>query len=168
MAYLLEAHPWLMGCYREAVGRLSEAGFGATIENECHGCIFETPEDVVQFFEILDCGDAVNFTWDVQNLWQMGTFPTMAVYERLKPLIRYYHLKGGRHGEEDKGLKWKSSLEDASWPVVEITKQVVADRISPVICLNGSHGDRMPGYDYERILERDLAFARSVIAKVNQ
>jgi len=43
-------------------------------------------------------------------------------------------------------LKYASSLEDASWPVIDIVKAVIKDGISPVICLNPSHGKRRPGF----------------------
>ena len=160
VAYLKAEHPWLIDCYREAIEKLSAAGFKVTIENECNACIFSTPDEILDFFDALDCGDAVNLTWDVQNLWQMGAFPSLDLYRRLKPLIAYYHLKGGQSGEGTTALRWKSGLEDASWPVREITHQVVSDGVSPVICLNGSHGTSRGGYDYQHVVERDLAFVR--------
>ena len=164
IAYLRAEHPWVIACYREAVQRLAAAGLRVTIENECHANIFANPEEVTGFFAELDCGDAVNLTWDVQNMWQMGTFPTLEVYGRLRPLLAYYHLKGGRTEPGSDALRWKSSLADASWPVREITRQVVADGVSPVICLNGSHGARKPGYSHDGVLERDLAFVSREIA----
>lgn len=160
--YVNEEHPWLMDLYREASERLIDAGHRVTIENECHDCIFATTDEIIRFFETLDCGDAVSLTWDVQNLWQMGTFPTLHIYEALKPLIAYYHVKGGQSESERGPLRWRSSLEDASWPVEEITGRVVADGVSPVICLNSSHGERKEGYDYEGVTERDLEFMRRV------
>ena len=163
IAYLQAEHPWVIACYREAVQRLAAAGLRVTIENECHANIFATPQEVTGFFAELDCGDAVNLTWDVQNMWQMGTVPTMDVYRGLRPLLAYYHLKGGQADPGSRSLRWKSSLEDASWPVREITRQVVADGVSPVMCLNGSHGARKPGYSYDDVLQRDLAFVRSEI-----
>ena len=163
IAYLRAEHPWVIACYREAVQRLAAAGLRVTIENECHANIFANPEEVTGFFAELDCGDAVNLTWDVQNMWQMGTAPTMDVYRGLRPLLAYYHLKGGQAEPGSRSLRWKSSLEDASWPVREITRQVVADGVSPVMCLNGSHGARKPGYPYGDVLERDLAFVRREI-----
>ena len=162
ISYLSDEHPWVIACYREAVERLAAAGLRVTIENECHANILATASEVTDFFAQLDCGDAVNLTWDVQNMWQMGTFPTMEVYRRLRPLLAYYHLKGGQAEPGSDVLRWKSSLEDASWPVREITRQVVADGVSPVICLNGSHGRRKPGYPYDDVLTRDLAFARAI------
>ena len=61
----------------------------------------------------------------------MGTIPSLGVYEQLRPLIAYFHLKGGQSGEGSTALRWRSSLEDATWPVGEITRQVVADGVSP-------------------------------------
>ncbi len=166
VAYIESDHPWLIDHYREAIEKLAAAGFRVTIENECRGCILSTPKEILGLFEALDCGDAVNLTWDVQNLWQMGTFPSIDVYEQLKPLLAYYHVKGGRSGEDTSDLKWKSSLEDASWPVEAITRRVVADGVSPVLCLNGSHGERREDYDYDGVTERDLDFVRGIIEKV--
>ena len=163
--YLTDQNRWLIEMYREAVERLSAAGFKVTIENECRDCIFSNSREILGFFEALDCGDAVNLTWDVQNLWQMGTFPSLDVYQQLKPLIAYFHLKGGQSEKGSKTLRWKSSLEDASWPVRAITEQVMTDGVSPVICLNGSHGAAKEGYDYRNMVERDLAFVRKEFAE---
>ncbi|TMV45316.1 TIM barrel protein [Paenibacillus mesophilus] len=153
---------WLFPMLREAVDRLSDEGFGVTIENECERNIFSNPQEVIHFFEDLDRSDSVFFTYDVQNLWQMGTFPSLDAYRALKPLIGYFHLKGGRAGENGR-LLWKSALEDASWPVAEMTLAVVRDGVSPIICLNPSHGGTLEGYDYNRMFKRDLDYIRSVI-----
>ncbi|MFC1713575.1 TIM barrel protein [Candidatus Poribacteria bacterium] len=166
--YIRTQHPWLIPLYAEAIHRLYESGFDVTIENEVGGCIFSNPEEITDFFEELDCGEEVCFTWDVQNLWQMGIYPTMEVYNKLKDLIGYYHLKGGQSGDGAHGspLRWRSSLEDASWPVVEITRQAVMDGVCEVICLNPSHGEQKEGYDYSNIVERDLDFIRGAIPEV--
>ena len=158
--YVQERHPWLLDAYREAIDQIHAAGFQATIENETHECLFAHPAEISEFFEALDCSGRVHLTWDVQNLWQMGTFPTLDVYEQLKPLIGYYHLKGGRRGAGSDALASRSALEDASWPVIEITKAVIRDGVSPVICLNPSHGPEPPGYDGQAETERDIAFMR--------
>jgi hypothetical protein len=60
-------------------------------------------------------------------------------------------------------LKWRSSLADASWPVAEITRRVAEDGVSPVICLNPSHGASKPGYDYADIVARDIAYLREQV-----
>jgi hypothetical protein len=158
--YLRSEQVWLIDLYRRAIEKLATAGCCVTVENECHDCLMSNPEEIVGFFDCLGCGDAVSLTWDVQNLWQMGTLPTLQIYEQLKPLISYYHLKGGQSEIPDGPLKWRSSLEDASWPVEEITNKVIADGVSPVICLNGSHGERKTGYDYKTVTERDLGFVK--------
>ena len=168
ISYLRSEHPWLIEQYRTAVEMLAAAGFGVTIENECHDCIWSTPEEILSLFDLLDCGDAVNLTWDVQNLWQMGTFPSLEVYGQLKPHLAYYHVKGGMTEPGATELKWRSGLEDAAWPVREITSQVIADGVSPVICLNGSHGERKADYDYTDVTERDLAYVRQLIDEVGQ
>ena len=174
--HLRTNHPWLISLYTEAIDRLhnadcsefkSDRGFKVTIENEVGNCIFSTPEEIIDFFEALDCRERVSFTWDVQNLWQTGTYPTMDVYHKLKGLIGYYHLKGGQQSDESTELCWRSSLEDASWPVVEITQQVVMDGVAPVICLNGSHGEAKAGYDYNNMTKRDLDFIRRAIPEID-
>ena len=81
-------------------------------------------------------------------------------------LVRYYHLKGGQHNETCRDLVWRSSLEDASWPVVEITREVIADGATPVICMNGSHGEKKEGYDYTDIVQRDMDFIRNAIPEI--
>jgi len=164
--YLTAEHPWLVSLYGEAVDRIHDAGFAATIENEVHGCIFSTPDEVIAFFDALGRRDKCCLTWDVQNLWQMGTFPSLEVYERLRPLIGYYHLKGGRAEQEGGDLVWAASLEDASWPVLEITGAVIRDGVSPAICLNPSHGERPDGYDGTSVWQQDLAFLRQAFPEV--
>lgn len=162
--YVRENHSWLFDLYSEAIERIHDSGFHTTIESELGGCIFSRPEEVRDFFSILDT-QKVSFTWDVQNLWQMGTYPSKDVYEILKTLIGYVHLKGGKSEVEGGKTVWASSLEDASWPVEEIVRLVVGDGVSPVLCLNGSHGRKPEGYDYRLVAQRDLEFARRIIAK---
>jgi hypothetical protein len=151
---------WLFALYREAIDRLSDAGLLTTIENETNGCILCDGETVPAFFERLDRRGRAVFTWDVQNMWQCGAFPSLAIYEKLRPFIAYYHVKGGQSEPGGRALRFKSTLEDASWPVLEITRKVQSDGISPVICLNPSHGDKPAGYDERLETERDIAFLR--------
>jgi sugar phosphate isomerase/epimerase len=164
MDYIHEHAPWLIALYQEAVDRIHEAGYQVTIENECHDCIFASPDEIISFFHELNRPNKVHFTYDVQNLWQMGTYPSLQVYKALMPLIGFLHLKGGQLGEEGTSLVWKSSLEDASWPVAELVAQVIHDENSPVICLNPSHGHLKVGYPYDDITQRDLSYAKSLIA----
>ncbi|HZG55924.1 TIM barrel protein [Paenibacillus sp.] len=166
VAYIAERYPWLLALYREAIDRIRAAGHRATIENEVHNCILSKPREIIDFFDALERKDGVTFTYDVQNLWVMGTFPTMDVYRELAPLIGYYHLKGGMAGEDGKTLQWSSSLEDASWPVVDMTARLVEDGRSPVICLNPSHGALKDGYDYRDLHKRNLDFLRERIPGV--
>jgi sugar phosphate isomerase/epimerase len=165
-AYLLHEHPWLFALYREAIDRVRTGGLAATIENEVGRCIFSKPAEVKSFFAALGRPGAVSFTYDVQNLWQMGTFPAAGVYEELKELIAYVHVKGGQREGTSTALRWASALEDASWPVLDIVRRVIADGTSPVICLNPSHGERKPGYDYTNVVERDLAFLRRSCSEI--
>ena len=164
--YIKENCPWLIPMYAEAIDKLSDAGFAVTIENETGNCIFGYPHEILAFFAELDRHGKVSFTWDVQNLWEVGTFPSMEVYQQFKGLIDYYHIKGGQHDTASNKLCWQSSLEDASWPVLEITRQVVADGVSPVICLNPSHGKPKEGYDYSNMTKRNLDFLRREIPEV--
>ena len=174
--YLHTNHPWLIPLYVEVIDYLHETycpefkngqDFKVTIENEVGNCIFSTTEEIIDFFEVLDRRKRVSLTWDVQNLWQMGTYPTIDVYDKLKDLIGYYHLKGGQKGDGGIELRWRSSLEDASWPVVEITRQIVKDNVSQVICLNPSHGKAKTGYDYNNMPKRDLDFIRKTIQEID-
>lgn len=166
VAYLKSEHPWALPLYAEAIDRIHQAGFHTTIENETGQCILGNPTEVLGFFAELDRADKVSFTWDVQNLWELGTFPTIEAYDAFRHLVRYYHLKGGQHNNTSRDLCWRSSLEDASWPVIDITREVVADGATPVICLNGSHGEKKEGYDYTDIVQRDMDFIRSAIPEI--
>lgn len=155
--------PWVIDVYGEAIDRITDAGFRPTIENEAFRCFLSQVDDYGRFFEALDRSDSVGLTWDVQNHWATGVFPTLEVYEQLKPLIQYYHVKGGQDdGSPQRALKWNVALEDADWPVAEITQQVVDDGVSPVICINpAQHGEQKPGYDYSNIVKRDIDYLRA-------
>jgi len=157
-AYLAEAHPWAIAMYREAVEQVLGAGFDVLIENEAHKCIWSRPAEVLGFFERL--GGGAGFMWDIQNLWQMGTFPSVEVYGQLRPLIRQVHLKGGMSETAGGPLRWRSALEHASWPVKEIVAAVLADGVSPILCLNPSHGQAKDGYEYDDVTQRDIEFLR--------
>src|SRR5690606_1852121 len=115
-------------------------GFMVTIENEAHHNIWSKPQEIISFFDRLNRSGRAHFTYDVQNLWQMGTFPTMEAYRQLRPWIGFLHLKGGKRGDNGNMLKWKSTLEEADWPAAEIIHAALIDRCSPVLCLNPSHG----------------------------
>ncbi|WNR46048.1 sugar phosphate isomerase/epimerase family protein [Paenibacillus roseipurpureus] len=165
-AYVKEHHPWLIPLYREAIDWISGHGYEVTIENECNQCIFSNPEEMISFFDELNRKDSVYLTYDVQNLWEMGTYPSLQVYEALAPYIGFYHVKGGQQGENDNSLAWSSSLEDATWPVIPMTQQAVTDGVSPIICINPSHGVRKPGYNYDEVAKRDLDYLRKHIKGV--
>tara|TARA_B100000686_G_C16536581_1_gene835129 strand:- start:372 stop:908 length:537 start_codon:yes stop_codon:yes gene_type:complete len=162
--YLEAQQPWVFGVYREAVDKIYSAGFHTVIENEVHNCLFAKTDEITRFFNLLDCGDALSLTWDVQNLWQMGTFPSLDVYRELRPYLGMIHVKGGRTDVPGGALKWRSGLEEASWPVIDIVKEVVADGKSPVICLNPSHGESSP--DYTPDYGADLNFLRSNVKQI--
>jgi sugar phosphate isomerase/epimerase len=163
-AYLRGRHPWVFDVYREAIDRIVEAGYDVVIENEVRDCLFSRPQEILSFFEGLDRRDAVSLIWDVQNLWQMGTFPSKEVYQTLRPVIGMIHVKGGRSDVPGGPLVWKARLEDASWPVVPLLKAAIADGVSPVICLNGSHGKTPDGYVEDTA--ENLQFLRDSIKEI--
>lgn len=168
MDLIEQKYPWVIDVYREAIDQINGAGFNPTIENEAFRCFLSRVEDFGRFFEALDREGSVALTWDVQNHWATGVFPTSEVYEQLKPLIHYYHVKGGQEdGTAARGLKWNVALEDADWPVTELTQKVVDDDVSPVICLNpAQHGEQKPDYNYDGIVKRDVDFLRSAVKGV--
>lgn len=157
---LKEEYPWIVDVYREAIDLIHDAGYISTIENEGEDCILSLTDEFIQFVQWIDRPGVAQLTWDVQNQWQNGVFPTTDVLAELKPYLFYVHLKGGAAGEDPNVLQWRTSLEDASWPVAVITQAVVNDAISPIICLNPSHGAIKPGYDYNNIVERDIEYLR--------
>lgn len=163
---VLREYPWLISVYRDAIESAARLGAAVTIENEARDCMLATAQDMVDFFAALDCGDKVGLTWDIQNQWTCGSFPTLDDYRKLRPLLQYVHAKGGQFDDpESRVLAWKSRLEDASWPVVEILQQVVEDGVSPVICINTPKGKRRPEYDYDYadLTRLDIAFLRREI-----
>jgi sugar phosphate isomerase/epimerase len=162
--YIQDCCPWVFDCYREAIDRIHERGCAAVIENEVGRCLFSKPLEITGFFSLLDRADRVSLIWDIQNFWQTGTFPSLEVYESLKPYIGMIHVKGGRAEIPGGRLKWRCSLEDASWPVVPIIRRAIADGVSPVICLNPSHGEPSTDYVYE--YKDDLAFLRREIEEI--
>jgi sugar phosphate isomerase/epimerase len=163
VAYARAGHAWLFGLYREAIDRIAAAGFRAVIENEVGQCILSRPSEVRAFFSLIDRPQCVRFVWDIQNLWQMGTFPTMEVYELLKPLIGMVHLKGGRAELPGGPLVYRSNLEQASWPVAEIVSAVARDGVSPVMCLNMSHGREHA--DYRADPSVDLGYVKNLLPR---
>ncbi len=162
IAYITQRHPWVFDVYRECIDRIASAGYAAFIENESERNIFSNTEEILGFFMKLNRTGKVRFTWDIQNLWQMGTFPSLPVYEELRELIGYLHFKGGRCGA-DRKLAWASSLAEASWPVSEIVRRAVVDGTAPVFCLNPSHGARQPDFDSNAVTVSDLLFLRELI-----
>jgi hypothetical protein len=159
---LSKQYRWLIDVYRHAIDQFSDAGFRVTIENE-NDSILASPGEILEFFDVINRNGKLFFTYDVQNLWQMGTYPSIDVYSMLKPILVYFHVKGGIEDRITKTLKWKSSLDDATWPVESMVKAVIADELSPVICLNPSHGELNPTYNYERLVQRDLSYMNNLI-----
>jgi len=157
--------PWLFDLFGEAIDRITARGFGCTIENETADCIVRSPEDALELLARIGRPDTLSFTWDVQNMWECGVFPSVDVYEKLRPVIGYYHVKGGRSEAVGGPLVWRSSLADASWPVASITRKVIADGVSPVICINPPHGRSLDSAN-ESYAESDISFLRTTFGEV--
>lgn len=160
---VISQYPWVFDLFRTAAKRIGDSGAKATIENEAGKCVLSRPREFTQFFSELDLGQAISLTWDVQNQWATGVFPSVGMLDEVETLIGYYHVKGGQQVEESAKLRWNVALEDATWPVVDITREVIARGLSPVVCLNlAEHGETKPDYDYSGIVERDIAFMRNI------
>jgi sugar phosphate isomerase/epimerase len=164
IARLQREFPWAIRVYRDWVDQIAAQGFGILIENEARGCLLASVHDVQSFFVILD-QPAARYTWDVQNLWQSGTFPSLEVYRQLQPLIGAVHLKGGR-GDDNQTLKWATPLDEASWPVLDIVHEIVADGVAPFICLNPSHGQKPPGWNDWEVAQHEVAWLRCEIKHI--
>jgi hypothetical protein len=128
--------PWFVSVYRDWIDRIGEAGCGVLIENEASGCVLATITDITLFLARLNHPDA-RFTW-----------------------VGEIHLKGGRHDGSSNSLVWASSLEEASWTVVEIVRAVLEDGLVSYLCLNPSHGMRPSDWDTWEVAQRDVAFLR--------
>jgi hypothetical protein len=164
-AEVLAAHPWIAWAYSDLVRRITDAGCLACLENEAEHCALRAPEDVTVFFDALRplIGSLkCDFVWDVQNMWQMGTPPTLEVYCQLAGGLRLMHLKGGRSGSAGT-LVEATSLRNASWPVRAILEAAQRDGSLEVICLNPSHGRRPPAYDPWATLRDDVAYVREIL-----
>jgi len=162
---MLREFPWVIAVYRDWVDKITAAGFGVLIENEAWTCLLGSVADIQRFFAELD-RPAARYTWDIQNLWQTGTFPDLEVYHALKPLIGAVHLKGGRAGDDGKKLEWAAPLDEASWDVPGIVRAIVSDGVSPYICLNPSHGKKPPGWNLWEVTQREIAFLRREIPEI--
>lgn len=130
-------HAWVIPMYQQAIDRIAGKGYQTVIENEIGDTLFANPLEIVDFFTLLDRDETAGFTWDIQNMWQCGTFPDVSVYNTLREIITYVHVKGGR---KEEGVMWQSTLAQASWPVTEILNAVINDALIDVLCLNSCHG----------------------------
>lgn len=157
-------HAWVFAACADMVDRITAAGCLALIENEPANMILTRPEGIQRFFARLDRPRTARYTWDVQNLWQVGVVPSLEVYRQLKPLIGCIHLKGGRSEVPGGPLVHASALADASWPVLDIVRAAVADGVAPFFCLNPSHGRKPPGFDIWQTARRDIAFLRENVS----
>lgn len=168
ISYAKTESPWLFGLYDEAIAQIAEAGFTTVIENESTGSLLSNPQEVLDFFASLRNSKQAMFTWDVVNMWQVGTFPTLEVYEALKPVMGYIHLKGGQSEGSSRLLKWKSPLDEASWPVREITERVAQDGNCRMICINPPHGELRPGVDPSGWVVRDIQYLKALMDDVSR
>lgn len=166
LPYIKKNHPWLIPMYKEAIYKIDQAGFKATIENEANNCILSRPEEILGFFKDLDCQEKVFLTFDIQNLWQMGTYPSVEVYEMLSDITKYFHLKGSQSLDDGGYTHYATCLEDASWPVVEVTQKAINSGQEVIICLNPLKGEKKFDYDYEDITKRDLDYLKNELKEV--
>jgi sugar phosphate isomerase/epimerase len=167
VAATVAAAPFMIPAYQEAIDRINDAGWKCTIENEAWTCVISTPDEFLEFFALIDRADGANMTWDIQNQWATGTFPSLEGYHAMKDIIGYCHVKGGTYEEGTTKLGWNVALEEADWPVVEIVSEVVADGVSPVLCINPpSHGKPIPDYRYDLVAKRDIDFLHANIPGV--
>lgn len=155
---LWQDYSWILVLLREAVDAAAAQGQPVTLENEWDRSILRDPEAVEDFFEALDRKDRVVFTWDIQNMWQQGPFPSLESYRRLRPYLGLIHLKGGEAAPGTDRLTWSCGLRPASWPVREIVGAALADGAAAVYCLNSSHG--RPGLREASPWRDDLAYLR--------
>ena len=162
ISYVSREHPWLFDAYRQAIEIIGAAGLTPTIENESGTCILGRPAEFLGLFERIASAGPVTLTWDAVNLWRSGTFPAVSVYEQLKPLIGYFHVKGGRSEDGSQELRWKSSLAEATWPVQDVSNRVIEDGVSPVICINPPKGALRGTGPRPSSAAADLAFMRSL------
>ncbi|WP_162940054.1 sugar phosphate isomerase/epimerase family protein [Gryllotalpicola protaetiae] len=153
--YLDDGFDWVIPAYREAIGRFGDAGFGVVIENEVGASICSSPADVLALFDAIADAGPVSFTWDIQNMWETGHFPSLEVFEQLRPVIGYVHVKGGAMVD---GVLHKASLRDADWPVLDIVRAVHVSGVSPVICVNPCHGRTPTGYNGIAVALDDIRF----------
>lgn len=164
--YISESFPWLIPMYRRAVERINAGGYTATIENDANGCIWSRPEEITGFFNALDCAGRVFLTFDIQNLWQMGTYPTMEVFDILEDITGYFHLKGSLPEISGGDTVYACSLEDCRWDVIGITRKALLGKSKSYICLNPVKGKRLEGLCYEDIARADLDYLRNQIKEL--
>jgi sugar phosphate isomerase/epimerase len=158
----LAAHPWMPSAYGEIMRAIDAAGYFACLENEARHCALATPDDVVKFFaalRILLADVPCSYVWDVQNMWQMGSFPSLAGYAAVRPFTEILHLKGGRADASGR-LHEACGLREASWPVVPLLTEICGDGKVEMICLNPSHGRRPASFDIWQVVQDDIEFLR--------
>lgn len=160
VAWIRAEAPWAIAVLRDAVDRIVAAGCEPVLENEIAASCLARPSEVLDLFAAID-RPALRFTWDVVNLWQMGTAPSLTVYRQLRPVIGLVHVKGGRAEHAGGPLRWRSALADADWPVTDILRAVVDDGASDVICLNPPHGADDPARPYDWDYAADLRYLRA-------
>lgn len=161
LPYLDDVHAWVFTLFTEAVDRIADGDWLPVIENEVSGCLFSRPQEIIGFLERLQRPGRMKLIWDVQNLWQLGVYPSLETYRVLRPWIGSIHLKGGQAERPGGALVRAAGLRGASWPVLAICRAAVIDGVSPVFCLNPSHGSREHGYRDDPA--GDLAFLRENI-----
>lgn len=163
VSYLRAAQPWVLEWFAEAADRLVAAGTAPVLENEVGGNCIARPQEALDLLAAIG-RPRLRLIWDVVNLWQMGTYPSVAVYRQLSPVIAMLHIKGGRADRPGGVLRWRSSLAAASWPLREVLAAALRDGASPVLCLNPPHG--APHDDHPFDTESDLRHLRSLCEEI--
>lgn len=164
LAQVRSEHGYVIDLLGAAVERIAAAGFRTVIETEPQDPIAATTGELLELFGVLGRREVLGLTWDVQNLWCAGVPPTVRSYRELRPIIDMLHLKGGIADPATGRLRYASYLDNASWPVREVVGAAIADGVSPVICINPSHG--ADGGFYQRDFGREIAFLRGCFAEI--
>jgi sugar phosphate isomerase/epimerase len=165
-AACMEYFPWTIAVYRQLIDLADVAGFDVLLENEAHDCLLASADDCLAFVTGINRPRRLKLIYDVQNLWQMGEFPSVGAVRKLGPILGGLHLKGGQ-SETGTALALASPLATASWPVRDVTRAALDLGTVPVICVNPSHGRWPPGYDTWDVALQDLRFLRTHFTEIH-
>ena len=149
---------------RSSAADLTARGTGLLIENGPENSVVSSAANARQLAELIGTGSTIGFIWDVQNMWQSGSFPRASDPAEFGSLLKYVHVKGGRTAGPVPGeLVSASTLADASWPVVEVLDAVRELGTVECIALNPSHG-RHESTTPDSIRDHDIDFLTDYLA----